>query len=430
MKNSNFSNDPKIAVIGLGYVGLPLALEFGKKFNTIGFDINLSRIKELENFSDSTNEAKKADFKLASKLKFTSSVKKMQGCNIFIVTVPTPVDASKKPDLNPLEGACRSIGPHIKKDSIIVFESTVYPGCTEEFCVPLLERESGLMLNKDFFCGYSPERINPGDNDRGVRDIIKVTSGSNSASASYIDWLYNNIIDAGTFRASSIKVAEAAKVIENTQRDINIALMNELAIIFEKMDINTHEVLKAAGSKWNFLNFYPGLVGGHCIGVDPYYLTYKAESLGYHPEVILAGRRINDSLSSYIATRIVKLLGDSGKKFSDLNALVLAATFKENCPDIRNSKVFDLLDHLGNFGINPDLVDPLASKSAVQLNYRKKVLKTIPKDKKYDLVVLAVSHNQFYEFDNLSFQKKYLKTKHIIFDIKGFFKNIKVSGTL
>jgi UDP-N-acetyl-D-glucosamine/UDP-N-acetyl-D-galactosamine dehydrogenase len=430
MKNSNFLNDPKIGIIGLGYVGLPLALEFGKKFHTTGFDINLSRIQELLDGIDSTKEAKKLDFKLASKLTFTASLKGIKNCNIFIVTVPTPFDISNKPDLRPLEGACNAIGPYIQKDSIIIFESTVFPGCTEEFCVPLLEKKSGLIFNKDFFCGYSPERINPGDHARGVRDIVKVTSGSNAASARYIDWLYNCIIDAGTFKASSIKVAEAAKVIENTQRDINIALMNELAIIFEKMDIKTHDVLKAAGSKWNFLNFYPGLVGGHCIGVDPYYLTYKAESLGYHPEVILAGRRINDSLSSYIATRIVKLLGDSGKKFSDLSSLVLGATFKENCPDIRNSKVFDLLDHLNNFGIHADLVDPLASKIAVQSSYGRTVLKTIPKNKKYDLVILAVSHSKFEELDNLSFQTKHLKKKYIIFDIKGFFKNIKVSSTL
>ena len=427
---TDFNDNPKIAIIGLGYVGLPLALEFGKKFKTLGFDINKNRIGELNNSLDSTNETKASDFLDAAQLRFTSSYKAINNFDIFIVTVPTPVDASNKPDLTPLESACILIGPYLKKNSIVIFESTVFPGCTEEFCVPILERLSGLKFNKSFFCGYSPERINPGDKNRGLKDIIKVTSGSNKKTAKYIDWLYNKIIDAGTFPASSIKVAEAAKVIENTQRDINIALMNELSIIFEKMNINTYDVLRASGSKWNFLDFYPGLVGGHCIGVDPYYLTYKAESLGYHPEVILAGRRINDAFSGYVANRIIKLLGIQGKKFNSINSLVLGATFKENCPDIRNSKVFDLLDHLNDFGVQSDLVDPLASKSDVKTVYNYKLNRNIPRNKKYDLVILAVSHDKFKLFDENSFIKKYLHTDAIIFDMKGFFKKIKVTDSL
>ncbi len=414
----------KIGVIGLGYVGLPLAVEFGKILDVVGFDINQSRIEELKRGVDKTLEVDAEELASASKLKFSSNIEELRTVNHFIVTVPTPVDEYKTPDLTPLRKASETVGKVLKRGDIVIFESTVYPGCTEEDCVPVLEKFSGLKYNIDFFCGYSPERINPGDKQHRLPGIKKVTSGSNPEIAERVDQLYKKIIKAGTHKASSIKVAEAAKVIENAQRDINIAFVNELSLIFEKMGIDTHEVLNAAGTKWNFLPYKPGLVGGHCIGVDPYYLTYKAESLGYHPQVILAGRRINDNMGAHIASRVIKLMTQNDLPVNKAKVLVLGITFKENCPDIRNSKVIDVIRELKSYGTDVEVYDPQADVEEVKHEYGLTLLSTL--NKKYAAIVLAVSHNEFSNIDWHAIKMD----KTIIYDVKGFLDPKKVSARL
>jgi len=403
----------KIGIIGLGYVGLPLAVEFGKVLDVVGFDIDQLRIVELKKGHDRTREVDPEELKQSKLLIFSSDIKDLEKVNYFIVTVPTPVDQFKKPDLRPLESASKTVGSVLKKGDIVIYESTVYPGCTEEVCVPVLESVSGLTFNVDFFCGYSPERINPGDKLHRVTTIKKVTSGSTPEIADKVDKLYQRIVTAGTHKASSIKVAEAAKVIENSQRDLNIAFVNELALIFEKVGIDTHEVLEAAGTKWNFLPFRPGLVGGHCIGVDPYYLTYKAEGLGYRPEVILAGRRINDNMSSHIANSVIKLMAKNGLPINNANVLVLGIAFKENCPDIRNSKVADVVLELQSFGVVVDVYDPHVDADEVKHEYGLLLTKTL--SKKYHAIVLAVNHNEFKQID----WKDIRTDKTIVYDVKG-----------
>lgn len=405
----------KLAIIGLGYVGLPLAVEFAKKYEVIGFDINEVRIGELQNGVDRTLEVENNELKGIENLNFTSNLNDIKEANIYIVTVPTPIDAYKKPDLKPLLSASKSVGQVLKKGDIVIYESTVYPGCTEEDCVPVLEEVSKLKFNIDFFVGYSPERINPGDKEHRLPTIKKVTSGSTPEIARKVDELYKSIITAGTHLASSIKVAEAAKVIENAQRDVNIAFVNELALIFEKMKIDTNDVLEAASTKWNFLPFKPGLVGGHCIGVDPYYLTHKAKALGYRPEVILSGRRINDNMGVFIANSMVKLMIKKGIIIDNSNVLVLGITFKENCPDIRNSRVIDIINELKEFNINVDTYDPQADKKEVKEEYGIELIENL--NKKYDGVVLAVSHSEFKSL-NLSELKK---VKSVTYDVKSFF---------
>ena len=409
-------DDLKIAVIGLGYVGLPLAVEFGKKVNTLGFDINEARINELKSGQDHTLEVSPEELTQAKYLQFSASLDELLASNFYIVTVPTPIDEYNQPDLTPLIKASTSIGKVLKKDDIVVYESTVYPGATEEVCVPILEEVSGLVFNKDFFVGYSPERINPGDKEHRVNNILKITSGSTQPIADYIDDVYRLIIDAGTHKASSIKVAEAAKVIENTQRDVNIALINELALIFNKMGIDTEDVLKAAGTKWNFLPFRPGLVGGHCIGVDPYYLTYKAQAIGYHPEIILAGRRLNDNMASYVATNLVKAMIQKDIKIKDANILILGLTFKENCPDIRNTKVVDIVKELKDYEANVDVYDPWIDVTESQHEYGITPVSELV-EQEYDAIVLAVAHHQFKELgaDNI---RKLGKKDVIIYDLK------------
>ena len=385
----------KIAIIGLGYVGLPLAVEFGKKYPTTGFDINGPRIAALISGHDSTLEVDEAELKQATQLNYTTNIEQLKSCNIYIVTVPTPIDSHKRPDLTPLEKASETVGKVLSKGDIVIYESTVYPGATEEVCVPILERHSGLTFNKDFYCGYSPERINPGDKEHRVTTIKKVTSGSTPEIADTVDNLYKSIITAGTYKASSIKVAEAAKVIENTQRDLNIALMNELAIIFERLGIDTLEVLKAAGTKWNFLPFRPGLVGGHCIGVDPYYLTHKAEILGYHPEVIQAGRRINDGMAAYVAQQTIKQIIRSGTNIRGAKVIVLGLTFKENCSDLRNSKVADLVKELQEFGCEVYVHDPLAEAEQALHEYGITLREWHQLPQNADAIVAAVSHAKY-----------------------------------
>ena len=409
-------DDLKIAVIGLGYVGLPLAVEFGKKVNTLGFDINEARINELKSGQDHTLEVSPEELAQAKYLQFSASLDELVASNFYIVTVPTPIDEYNQPDLTPLIKASKSIGKVLKKDDIVVYESTVYPGATEEVCVPILEEVSGLFFNKDFFVGYSPERINPGDKEHRVNNILKITSGSTQRIADYIDDVYRLIVDAGTHKASSIKVAEAAKVIENTQRDVNIALINELALIFNKMGIDTEDVLKAAGTKWNFLPFRPGLVGGHCIGVDPYYLTYKAQAIGYHPEIILAGRRLNDNMASYVATNLVKAMIQKYIKIKDANILILGLTFKENCPDIRNTKVVDIVKELKDYEANVDVYDPWINVTESQHEYGITPVSELV-EQKYDAIVLAVAHHQFKELgaDNI---RKLGKKDVVIYDLK------------
>jgi UDP-N-acetyl-D-galactosamine dehydrogenase len=414
----------KIGIIGLGYVGLPLAIEFGKIIPVVGFDINTDRIAELKNGHDRTLESDSVELKSSKHLSFSSNPIELKDANHFIVTVPTPVDVYKKPDLTPLIKASETVGKVLKKGDIVIYESTVYPGCTEEDCVPVLEKFSGLRFNVDFFCGYSPERINPGDKQNRLPNIKKVTSGSTPEIAERVDQLYKKIIVAGTHKASSIKVAEAAKVIENCQRDINIAFINELALIFERMGIDTHQVLEAAGTKWNFLPYKPGLVGGHCIGVDPYYLTYKADSLGYYPQVILAGRRINDNMGIHIANRVVKLMTQHDLPVKNAKILVLGITFKENCPDIRNSRTIDLIRELKSFGADVEVYDPHASTDEVKHEYG---LALINKpDKKYSAIVLAVSHH---EFKNLDW-KMIRNDKTIVYDVKGFLDPSQISSRL
>jgi UDP-N-acetyl-D-galactosamine dehydrogenase len=414
----------KIGIIGLGYVGLPLAVEFGKIIPVVGFDINTDRIAELKNGHDRTLESDSVELKSSKHLSFSSNPTELKDANHFIITVPTPVDVYKKPDLTPLIKASETVGKVLKKGDIVIYESTVYPGCTEEDCVPVLEKFSGLRFNVDFFCGYSPERINPGDKQHRLPNIKKVTSGSTSEIAERVDQLYKKIIVAGTHKASSIKVAEAAKVIENCQRDINIAFINELALIFERLGIDTHQVLEAAGTKWNFLPYKPGLVGGHCIGVDPYYLTYKADSLGYYPQVILAGRRINDNMGIHIANRVVKLMTQHDLPVKNAKILVLGITFKENCPDIRNSRAIDLIQELQSFGADVEVYDPHASIDEVKHEYG---LALINKpDKKYSAIVLAVSHH---EFKNLDW-KMIRNDKTIVYDVKGFLDPSQISSRL
>ena len=420
--------DSQIAVVGLGYVGLPLAVEFGKHFNTIGFDINQSRIKELKNGNDSTMEVSKDNLESSENLIFSNDAQDIKDSNIFIITVPTPIDRHKNPNLKPLISASEIVGNILKKDDIVIYESTVYPGATEEVCVPVLEKQSGFVFNKDFYCGYSPERINPGDKEHGVTTIMKVTSGSTPEVADLIDELYKIIIMAGTHKAESIKVAEAAKVIENTQRDINIALMNELSMIFKKLNIDTEAVLKAAGTKWNFLPFRPGLVGGHCIGIDPYYLTHKAREVGYHPEIILAGRRINDGMAFYVIDDIFKLMNKKQIQIVDANILIMGLAFKENCPDIRNSKVVNLVKGFDDYNCNIDVFDPWVNRNEAEREYGIKLIKK-PTLGKYDVIILAVAHNQFL---NLSVEeiKSYGKEINVIYDIKYLLSSKDSDGRL
>lgn len=414
----------KIGVIGLGYVGLPLAVEFGKTLNVIGFDINQTRVNELKGGFDRTLEVNEQELKSASKLSFSTQLEDLRSVNYFIVTVPTPVDEYRNPDLTPLQSASRTVGSVLKKNDIVIYESTVYPGCTEEVCVPILEKVSGLKFNVDFFAGYSPERINPGDKQHRVADIRKVTSGSTPEIAEKVDQLYKKIIRAGTYKASSLKVAEAAKVIENSQRDVNIAFVNELALIFQRMGIDTHEVLEAAATKWNFLPFKPGLVGGHCIGVDPYYLTYKAQSLGYHPEVILSGRRINDNMGVFIANEVIKLMAKNKMPINGGKILILGLTFKENCPDIRNSKVVDVVNELLTFGANVDIYDPHASAEEVKHEYNLTLTGNL--SGRYHAIVLAVSHTEFGAINLDALKEK----DAIVYDIKGFLPKASVTARL
>jgi UDP-N-acetyl-D-galactosamine dehydrogenase len=417
----------KIAIIGLGYVGLPLAAEFGKKYDTVGFDISRKRIDELKKGVDLTLETSAEDLKSAKRLMYTTNPEDMRPCNVFIVTVPTPIDEFKRPDLTLVRKATETVAGVLKKGDIVVYESTVYPGCTEEFCVPILERLSGLKFNEDFFCGYSPERINPGDKQHTVTKIKKVTSGSTRETKRIVDELYRSIITAGTHPVSSIKVAEAAKVIENSQRDINIAFINELALIFERMGIDTLEVLEAAGSKWNFLPFRPGLVGGHCIGVDPYYLTHKAQEIGYHPEVILAGRRINDNMGVFIANKVVKLMINKGQKVQGARVLVLGITFKENCTDIRNSRVVDIVKELVDYGCAVDVYDPWAASDDVKHEYGFPLIGTEElRAGGYDAVVLAVAHEKFRALDVPALKSP----DGVVYDVKSFLDPALVDGRL
>ena len=419
----------KIAIIGLGYVGLPLAVEFGKKYPTTGFDINGPRIAELISGHDSTLEVDEAELKQATQLNYTTDMEQLKSCNIYIVTVPTPIDNHKCPDLTPLEKASETVGKVLSKGDIVIYESTVYPGATQEVCVPILERHSGLTFNKDFYCGYSPERINPGDKEHRVTTIKKVTSGSTPEIADIVDNLYKSIITAGTHKASSIKVAEAAKVIENTQRDLNIALMNELAIIFERLGIDTLEVLKAAGTKWNFLPFRPGLVGGHCIGVDPYYLTHKAEILGYHPQVIKAGRRINDGMATYVAQQTIKQMIRSGTNIRGAKVIVLGLTFKENCSDLRNSKVADLVKELQEFGCEVYVHDPLAEAEQALHEYGITLREWHQLPQNADAIVAAVSHAK-YTSQPVANLLAPLKRSGVFIDIKSAYmpEAIKATG--
>jgi len=418
----------KIAVIGLGYVGLPLAVEFGKKYRTVGFDINAVRIKELKAGRDGTLETTGAEIEAARKLRFSAQTKDLKSCNVFIVTVPTPIDQYKRPDLTPLLTASEIVGRVLKKGDIVIYESTVYPGCTEEICVPALERFSSLRFNKEFFCGYSPERINPGDRHHRLATIKKVTSGSLPRIAGFVNVLYASIITAGTHQASSIKVAEAAKVIENTQRDVNIALINELAVIFKRIGIDTEEVLRAAGTKWNFLPFRPGLVGGHCIGVDPYYLTHKATEIGYHPEMILAGRRINDGMGAYVAREVVMLMTERRIMVGGAKILILGLAFKENCPDLRNSKVMDIFNELKRFDAKVDIYDPLVDADGAYHEYGVRPIKT-PTAATYDAVVLAVGHAEF-KMMGVRKIRRWARKVHVLYDVKYLFTTDQTDGRL
>lgn len=416
--------EDKVALIGLGYVGLPLAVEFGKIMPTIGFDINETRIEELKNGNDRTLEVESEDLKLSSKLTFTANTDDLVSANVFIVTVPTPIDKNKRPDLTPLEKSSAMLSSVIKKGDIVIYESTVYPGATEEVCVPILEKGSGLKFNEDFYCGYSPERINPGDKVHTVTKIKKVTSGSTPEIAERVDKLYNRVITAGTYKAESLKVAEAAKVIENCQRDLNIAFVNELALIFDKLEIDTLSVLEAAGTKWNFLPFRPGLVGGHCIGVDPYYLTHKAEEIGYNPQVILSGRRINDNMGAFVANKVIKLMIQEGHTIKDSKVLVLGMTFKENCPDIRNSRVIDVIDELNEFGCAVEVYDPWADKDEVKEEYNVDLISELKND--YEAVILTVAHDEIKKLDinNL------IRENGVVYDVKSILSKELISDRL
>ena len=414
----------KIAVIGLGYVGLPLAIEFGKYFDVIGFDINLKRVSELKKGIDRTLEASTNQIKSSNGLVFTSNIDDLIDSNVFIVTVPTPIDEFKAPDLKPLIKASEMIGKVLKRGDIVIYESTVYPGCTEEDCVPVLEKTSGLIYNVDFFCGYSPERINPGDKINTLVTIKKVTSGSTFEIAEVIDSLYKTIISAGTHKAPSIKVAEASKAIENAQRDVNISFVNELALIFDRMGIDTQDVLDAAGTKWNFLKYKPGLVGGHCIGVDPYYLAHKSESLGYYPQVILSGRRVNDNMGIFVANKVIKLMIQKGNSIKGANALILGVTFKENCPDIRNSKVKDIYNELRQFNLNVDVYDQHADKEEVYLEYGIRLIDNLGK---YSAIIIAVAHD---EFLSLNYELLKKEPNSIVYDLKSFIDKKIIDGRL
>ncbi|EBJ4738592.1 Vi polysaccharide biosynthesis UDP-N-acetylglucosamine C-6 dehydrogenase TviB [Salmonella enterica] len=405
-----------IGIVGLGYVGLPLAVEFGKKFETIGFDIKSTRVEELKNNIDTTLECSSDELQSAKLLQFTNNIEDIKKCNVYIVTVPTPIDKFKRPDLSPLVKASKLLGSILNKGDVVIYESTVYPGATEEDCVPVLEQQSGMVFNKDFFVGYSPERINPGDKEHRVTSIRKVTSGSTTEIADFVDSIYASIIKAGTYKASSIKVAEAAKVIENTQRDLNIALINELAIIFNKLNIDTEEVLKAAGTKWNFLPFRPGLVGGHCIGVDPYYLTHKAQSIGYNPEVILSGRRINDAMGEYVASQLVKKMIKTKIQIDYADVLVMGFAFKENCPDLRNTKVIDIISSLKDYNINADVYDPWISPDEAVREYGVNIHNNIP-EKKYDAILFAVAHDEFKKM-TMGEILSLTKSNYFIYDLK------------
>ena len=421
-------NNKKIAVIGLGYVGLPLAIEFSKKRKVIGFDINKARIDELERGIDITGEMSKEELNEGIHLNYTTNLDNIKDCTIFIITVPTPIDKHKKPDLTPLEKSSSSIGKIIKKDDIIIYESTVYPGATEEVCVPILEQQSGLIFNKDFYCGYSPERINPGDKKHRIADIKKITAGSTPEIATEVDELYQEIIVAGTHKTNSIKIAEAAKVIENTQRDLNIALINELALIFNKLDIDTESVLEAAGTKWNFLPFRPGLVGGHCIGVDPYYLTHKANEVGYNPEMILAGRKLNDNMGEYVANEVSKLMTKKNIHVSNANILIMGLSFKENCSDHRNTRVIDLIKLFKSFNCNVDVYDPWVNKFQAVQEYNIKLIDKPIKDQ-YDAIVLAVAHDEFKSLSEKQI-RAFGKDNHILYDIKYLLKANESDGRL
>jgi len=425
----NPSQDTRIAIIGLGYVGLPLAVEFGKKYPVVGFDIKQGRIDELKGGRDSTREVAPAELAEARQLGFTADAEQLRGCNVFIVTVPTPVDSAQRPDLTPLIKASETVGKFMPKGAIVIYESTVYPGATEEVCVPLLEKHSGLKFNRDFHAGYSPERINPGDKLHRLPSIRKVTSGSTPEIADFVDALYGSIITAGTHRASSIKVAEAAKVIENTQRDLNIALMNELSLIFHRLGIDTLEVLEAAGSKWNFLPFRPGLVGGHCIGVDPYYLTHKAQEIGYHPEVILAGRRINDSMAGYVADEVVKLMTRRKMPVVDSRILVLGLTFKEGCPDLRNTKVIDIVRELTSYHARVDIYDPWIDVAEAAHEYKVTPLADKPQPDTYDAIVLAVAHPEFLQMGAAGIHA-FGKSEHVLYDVKSLLGKAEADGRL
>ena len=420
--------EAKIGIIGLGYVGLPLAVEFGKVMPTLGFDINSGRIKALRQGRDSTLEVTADELAAATELTYTDQADQLSSCNVYIVTVPTPIDRYKRPDLSPLESASRTLGEVLKKGDVAIFESTVYPGATEEVCVPIMEAESGLVFNRDFFVGYSPERINPGDKEHRVTSILKVTSGSTPEAADFIDALYSKVITAGTHKTSSIRVAEAAKVIENTQRDVNIALINELALIFNRLGIDTVEVLEAAGTKWNFLPFRPGLVGGHCIGVDPYYLTHKAQEIGYHPEVILAGRRINDSMGAYVAEQVFKLMNKAHLRVCDSRILVMGLAFKENCPDLRNTRVIDVVKELQGFNVDVDVYDPWVDAGDAEQEYGI-VPVSQPQNGVYDAIVLTVAHDQFRKLGAEGL-RAFGKDNCVLYDVKHVLPADAVDGRL
>jgi UDP-N-acetyl-D-galactosamine dehydrogenase len=419
----------RIGVVGLGYVGLPLAVEFGKRYETVGFDVKPERVAELRRGRDRTLEVRREELKAARLLSFTTDLQDLKRSTVFIVTVPTPIDGYKRPDLGPLMRASESVGAVLKRGAVVIYESTVYPGCTEEVCVPILERVSGLKFNRDFFAGYSPERINPGDREHRLTTIRKVTSGSTPEVADFVDELYASIVTAGTHKTSSIRVAEAAKVIENTQRDVNIALINELALIFNRLEIDTEEVLNAAGSKWNFLPFRPGLVGGHCIGVDPYYLTHKAQEIGYHPEMILAGRRLNDNMALHVAGQITQLMASKRIHVKGARALVLGITFKENCPDVRNSKVVDVVRELEKQGARVDIYDPWADRAECRHEYGLEPRASLQNGRRYDVAIVAVAHRQFRELGARGV-RALCKPRHVLYDIKHVFSAAAVDGRL
>ncbi len=413
---ADFPNKPHIAIIGLGYVGLPLAVEFGKRYETVGFDINQKRLQELSEGTDTTLETSREELLASTQLSFTADIDSLSQCNVFIVTVPTPIDKNNRPDLSPLTKATTAIAPLLKKGDTVIYESTVYPGTTEEDCVPLLEQGSKLSFNLDFFVGYSPERINPGDKQRRLTNILKITSGSNSDTADYVDNLYQSIITAGTYKAESIRVAEAAKVIENTQRDVNIALVNELALIFNKLDIDTEAVLKAAGTKWNFLPFRPGLVGGHCISVDPYYLAHKAQSAGYHPDLIMTARRLNDGIGEYVAMQLLKTMMKANINVSHSRVLIMGFAFKENCPDLRNTKVIDIIEELSSYNLDIDIYDPYVCKQEVKQQYGLDIIDQ-PAPDSYDGIILCVAHSQFVAMGEQQI-RALGKNEHILYDVK------------